>query len=74
MEWIKIERDRDGFATEEALDKMYNLLPAIVVSRRTHPEGYEDVQLIYETKDGWERGEYDMHPRYTEYLPCPPLE
>ena len=28
MEWIKIERDKDGFATEECLDKMFTSLPS----------------------------------------------
>lgn len=73
MEWIRIERDKYGFATSDALDKMYDSLPAIVVSRIKYPEGWEDIETIYETKEAWERGEYELHTKYTEYLPCPAL-
>ena len=29
MEWIKIDRDENGFATEECLDKIFSHLPVI---------------------------------------------
>lgn len=36
MTWIKIDRDEDGFATEECLDKMRKSVPFIAVTRIQH--------------------------------------
>lgn len=30
MTWIKIDRDENGFATEECLDKMFKKLPIVL--------------------------------------------
>lgn len=73
MEWIKIERDKDGFATEECLDMMFTSLPIVVV------EEYPDGSFLYHgicdlnSLDGW-RGEIDRDVDYTHYLPIPKLE
>ena len=33
MTWIKIDRNGDGFATEECLDSIFNNLPCVVCSQ-----------------------------------------
>ena len=36
MQWIKIDRDENGFATEECLDKMQKSVPFIAATRIQH--------------------------------------
>ena len=33
MEWLPIDRDENGFATEECLEKIFNNLPCAVCSQ-----------------------------------------
>lgn len=40
MTWIKIDRDEDGIATEECLDKMFQNLP-IVLHHNKMGGGYD---------------------------------
>lgn len=74
MEWIKIERYKEGFATSDALDKMYNSLPVIVTMRYLDSCGWEEIETEYIDEDTWERGEYEWHTKYAEYIPVPPLK
>lgn len=65
-EWIEIRRDKNGFATEECLNKMFeNAL--IIVARSERNRVYYDV-IEKENQDDW-RGEIDRNIRYTHYLP-----
>lgn len=73
MTWIKIDRDKSGFATEECLDKMFSRLPIVVVQK------HSDESILYESicdlNDvyAW-RGEIDRDADYTHYLPIQKLE
>ena len=72
MEWIKIKRDKDGFATEESLDMMFTSLPIVVAKQ--YPDGcilYESI-CIWNSIYGW-RGEIMRDVKYTHYLPIPIL-
>lgn len=73
-EWTKIKRGPSGFASNTSLDKMYDSLPVILVSRQKGPDGLEDIEMDYVTVNNWDIGEYFHHPKYTEYMPCPELE
>lgn len=72
MQWIKIERDKDGFATEECLDMMFTSLPIVVAQES--PDGsilYESICILNDIY-AW-RGEIDRDVTYTHYLPIPKL-
>lgn len=66
--WIKIERDSDGFATDECLEQMACSLP-IVVTQVDLDDG-EIFNIEYFDAFGWEGGgSIERHPYYTHYLP-----
>ena len=68
MNWKEIKRDKDGFATEECLNEMFeNAL--IAVARSEHNRVYYEV-IKLEDQEDW-RGEIDRDIRYTHYLPIP---
>lgn len=72
MTWIKIDRDENGFATEECLDMMYKAIPFVVATRIQHQFVYHLIknerdfivykEIIYSGRD------------VTHYLPTPKLE
>lgn len=70
MEWIKIERYENGFATEECLDMMFTSLPIVVVEE--YPDGSFLYHAICDLNSlvGW-REEIDRDNDYTHYLPIP---
>lgn len=74
MEWIKIERDKDGFATEECLDKMTRALPCVLLSQFNEHgvEHFYDVATLVSI-DYW-MVEINTNTHYTHYLPLPKLE
>lgn len=74
MEWIKIERDKDGFATEECLDKMTRAFPFVLLSQFNEHgvEHFYDVVTL-NSVDYW-IGDITTNTRYTHYLPLPKLE
>lgn len=65
-EWIEIKRDKNGFATEESLNKMFEN-ELIIVARSELYRVYYDV-IKREKQVEW-RGEIDRNIRYTHYLP-----
>ena len=73
MTWIKIDRDENGFATEECLDMMFSNLPIVLsyklIDGRKVYEGISDTDYI----DSW-RGDIDRDVCYTHYLQIPKLE
>lgn len=73
MKWIKIKRDKDGFATNETLDKMHNSLPIVVLIRYIDPRGWEDIYTEYIDEETWDKGEIDSHTKYTDYLKVPAI-
>jgi hypothetical protein len=66
--WRKIDRDKDGFATEECLDEMFASIPIVI--RDCDNEYY----VIGETDDlvGW-RGDIEIHPFYTHWMKIPKI-
>ncbi len=73
MKWLPIDRDENGFATEECLDKMFSNIPIVLLYKlpdgRKVYEGISDTDFI----DPW-RGDIDRDVCYTHYLPIPKLE
>ena len=53
MTWIKIDRDENGFATEECLDKIFSNLPIVLLYKL--PDGRKVYEGISETDyiDSW---------------------
>lgn len=70
--WIKIERDKDGLATEECLDFMMSNLPFVVADQCPNGGIFYQVVCDSNVKDGW-RGEIDRNTDYTHYFPIPKL-
>lgn len=73
-DWIKIERDKDGFATEECLRKIeeyYEREIAVVIAFNGYGIDY-DVITTASCIQGWLA---DIHnsAKYTHYLPIPKL-
>lgn len=68
MEWIKIDRDRHGFATDDCLDKMCLMLPIAIKKK-----GWNIIELACE--DNWmgARGEVERHECYEYYCKLPQL-
>lgn len=65
-EWIEINRDKNGFATEKSLNKMFEN-ELIIVARSELYRVYYDV-IKRENQVEW-RGEIYRNIRYTHYLP-----
>lgn len=75
MEWIKIERDENGSATEECLIKIedfYEKDIPVVIAYKNYGMDY-DVITPSSDIQGWLA---DIHntAKYTHYLPIPELE
>ena len=65
-EWIDIKRDKNGFATEESLNKMFENELIIVARSELYTVDYDVIKR--EQQADW-RGEIDRNIRYTHYLP-----
>lgn len=71
--WIKIDRDENGFATEECLDKIFSNLPCVVCSQTE--KGYKYYNMVGEYFDMMHnREDIRTNTGYTNYLPIPKLE
>lgn len=74
MEWIKIDRDKDGFATESAINRMFAHFP-IVIATEFNEHG---IDLFYDvvTHENFVdyMGDIQTKTRITNYLPIPKLE
>lgn len=72
-DWLPIDRDENGFATEECLDKIFNNLPCAVCSQTEG--GYKYYNFVNEYLDMWHnREDIRTNTGYTHYLPIPKLE
>jgi len=60
---MKIERDDSGFATDECLDEMFNMLPVVVRCK----DG--SLYLIYDIEANYYRGEIERDTYYTHWQP-----
>ena len=70
MTWIKIDRDENGFATEECLDRLFSNLPCVVA---INSYGMD----IYKVIPEWDKQTRDFLKSkaiYTHYLIIPKLE
>lgn len=70
MQWIKIDRDENGFATEECLNKMRKAIPFVFVATK---EIHVAVGNEYDFDvyiDGFKTDSFDV----SHYLPIPKLE
>jgi hypothetical protein len=73
MTWIKIDRDENGFATEECLDKMFSHLP-VVLHHNKMGGGYDVLNPQNEKTKDFFRYKLRESNVYTHYLPIPKLE
>lgn len=46
MKWIKIDRDKNSFATKEGLDNIFNNLPCVVCSQSGGGKGYKYYNMV----------------------------
>lgn len=73
MTWIKIDRDENGFATEECLDKIFNNLPCAVCLQTEG--GYKYYNFVNKYLDMCHnREDIRTNTGYTHYLPIPILK
>ena len=62
--WVEIARDRDGFATQKALDEMYSSLPIEVLYQ--WDDGKEEIETV--EKDEYEElWNIEKKPKYKAY-------
>lgn len=73
MEWIKIDRDENGFATEECLDKIFSHLP-VVLHHNKMGGGYDVLNPQTDSLKLYFREGVKTSKTYTHYLPIPKLE
>ena len=72
MKWLPIDRDENGFATEECLDRIFNNLPCAVCSQTEG--GYKYYNMVGEYFDMMHnREDLRTNTSYTHYLPIPPI-
>ena len=73
VDWIKIDRDENGFATDNCLEKIFNNLPCAVCSQTEG--GYKYYNMVGEYFDMLHnREDLRTNTGYTHYLPIPKLE
>ena len=70
MTWIKIDRDENGFATEECTKDALKQLPIVI---RGYDELGEYYHLLTEDSLGYDKMSIFKHKTYTHYLPIPKL-
>lgn len=72
LQWLTIDRDEDGLATVECLDKIFNNLPCVVCSQTEG--GYKYYNMVGEYFDMMHnREDIRTNTGYTHYLPIPKL-
>lgn len=59
--WAEIERDKDGFATEECLEEMFANMPFVIYDSQD-----DDVEAV--CQEDW-RGDIEKHKYYTHWKP-----
>ena len=64
-QWYKIERDKDGFATEECLDRIFE--DSIILF---HDNRDGSIQIADGDFDYW-RGDIERHTCYDYWMPIP---
>lgn len=69
MKWLPIDRDENGFATEECLESMRKAIPFVFVATKEVyvAVGNENDFNVY--VDGFKTDSFDV----TQYLPIPKL-
>ena len=70
MTWIKIDRDENGFATEECLDKMFKAIPFVYVGTGNIYVAVGDESDFNVYLESFKTSNFDV----THYLPTPKLE
>lgn len=72
MKWLPIDRDENGFATEECLDKMYKAIPFVIATRIVQ----RSVYLLIKGKRDFTIYKETIYSEgnVTHYLPIPKLE
>jgi hypothetical protein len=70
MQWIKIDRDENGFATEKCLDEMFTSLPIVVIEE--YPNRFIFYRAICDLNslNAWRLKIYH-NINYTHYLKIP---
>lgn len=66
-QWYKIERDKDGFATEECLDRIFE--DSIILF---HDNRDGSIQIADGDFDYW-RGDIERHTYYDYWMPMPEI-
>lgn len=73
LQWLPIDRDENGYATEECLDRIFNNLPCVVCSQTE--VGYKYYNMAGEYFDmNHNREDLRTNTGYTHYLSIPKLE
>lgn len=70
MKWLPIDRDENGFATEECLEKMHNAIPFVFISLHEEKDIYVavgDERDFNAYIDIFKTDSFDV----THYLPIP---
>ena len=73
MKWIKIDRDKNGFMTEECLDKIIEQCP-IVLWHTKMGGGFDVFAPQNKVTKEFFREKLRVQTAYTHYLPIPKLE
>ena len=70
MKWLPIDRDENGFATEECLESMRKAIPFIFVATKEVYVAVGNENDFYVYEDGLKTDIFNV----THYLPIPKLE
>lgn len=73
MKWLPIDRDENGFVTEECLDKIFNNLP-VVLRHTKMGGGYDVLNPKNEILKQSFRDILKSNQNYTHYFLIPKLE
>ena len=73
MQWLPIDSDENGFATEECLDKIFSHLP-VVLHHNKMGGGYDVLNPQTESLKKYLREGVKTSKTYTHYLLIPTLE
>lgn len=75
MTWIKIDRDENGFASIESVNKIIKLhkdgIPVALASKDSYGYTYDVISPIHDIFEWY--GDIEHNPHYTHYLPIPKL-
>lgn len=70
MNWLPIDRDENGFATEECLESMRKAIPFVYVATKEVYVAIGNENDFYVYEDGFKTDIFDV----THYLPIQRLE